>query len=489
MKVGILDFGMYIPHFRVARSDIGEAWRLEQAMPLLIGERSVAGYDEDSLTMAVEALLQAMAAHATAPVDAVLFASTTAPFGEKSCAAVVAAACDLHPNRTVDVGGSLGAGCSALSLAFDALRAGTARQAAVAVADMRRPEPGTLLEAISGDGAAALLLGAASGDETDPHLVAELVGEFHTSDPTIDCWRSRDDRYLRTDDEAFANQVGFFSMVHKAEEGLLEATGLSPDEISGVAVYAPDGRSLLKLARTSRLGACFNRMGTAGPAPTLLTRAGNLGAAFAVAQLVLLLASSSPGDRIALIGYGDGADAYLFEVTDAIVKGTARQAVKSWFDNRSTLPYTLALHFRENLAAKSLFPAEFDPWTSLPLLHRERDALLRFHAQRCNSCGTLWWPHRPACYECGEEDDFSSVRLSRRGKVSSFVVEWAIPSPLSPVGMVTTDTIEGARITSPSTDGDPRGLEIGDEVEFAFRIFHSAKRFPHYSWKVRKLRA
>jgi hypothetical protein len=72
--------------------------------------------------------------------------------------------------------------------------------------------------------------------------------------------------------------------------------------------------------------------------------------------------------------------------------------------------------------------------------------------------------------------------------VASFVAEWAIPSPLPPMGMVTVDTAEGARLTTPSTDGDPRGLKVGDPVEFTLRIFHTAKGLPHYSWKVRSVR-
>lgn len=488
MKVGIIDFGVYLPHFRLPRAEIGEAWRLEQAKSLLIGDRSVAGYDEDSLTMGVEAVQHALEGHESPPIDLLLFASTTAPFGEKSSAAVIAAACDLHPSRTVDVGGSLRAGSSALATAFDAIRAGTARQAVVAMADMRRPEPGTMLEAISGDGAAALLLGAASGNSTDAPILAELVGEYHVSDPTIDVWRARDDRYLRTDDEAFTNEVGYFKMLRTAVDGLLKETGVAPENVSAVAAYVPDGRSYLKMTRASRLNASFTAMGMDGPAPYLLMQAGNLGVPFAAAQLSILLESAAAGDRLALIGYGDGADAYLFEVTDAIAGRANKRPVEAWLKNRTKLSYSLATHFRENLTEKPLFPPEIDPWTSLPLLHRERDELLRFHAQKCNKCGAHWWPRRPACYECGEQQAFSSVRISRRAKVASFVVEWAIPSPFSPVGMVIADTIEGARLTTPSSDGDPRGLEVGDEVEFALRIFHTSKRLPHYSWKVRRPR-
>ena len=482
MTIGIVDFGTYIPHYRVARAAIGEAWKLEQAKPLLIGERAVAGYDEDSLTMAVEAALHALEGQEGSPVDALYFASTTPPFGEKSSAAVVAAACDLDAGRTVDVSSTLRAGTTALGLAFDALKAGTVRQALVTAADMRRPEPGTLLDAISGDGAAALLVG--TGDT----VIAELVGQYHVSDPTIDTWRRSDDRYLQSDDEAFTNQVGYFDLVGKAVKGMLQATGVEPAAVKGAAVYTPDGRAYMSLVKQSPLAVTFMQMGMDGPAPHLLMHAGNLGAAFAPAQLALLLEKASPGDLVALIGYGDGADAYLFRVTEAIADRPAKRPVQAWLDSKAGLPYNLALHFRQNFLEKPLFPPEIDPWTSLPLLHRERDELLRFHAQQCNNCGALWWPHRPNCYECGEQQNFSSLRLGRRGTVASFVAEWAVPAPIAPVGMVTVDTAEGARITTPSTDGDPRHLAVGDEVEFVLRIFHMSKKLPHYSWKVRRVR-
>lgn len=482
MKVGILDFGTYVPHYRVARAAIGAAWKMEQAAPLLLGERAVAGYDEDSLTMAAEAALHALAGHEGAPVDALYFASTTPPFGEKAAAPVVAMACDLDVARALDITDSLRAGTGALSLAFDAINAGTARQALVTAADMRRGEPGSLLEAFSGDGAAALLLG--SGD----NVLAELLGSYHLSDPVIDTWRRTNSRYLHTDDEAYTNEVGYFTLVDRAVKGLLQVTGVEGSVVGGTAVYTPDGRTYMKLAKSSPLAASFAKMGKFSPAARLLMSAGNLGAAFPLAQLALLLETAQPGDLLALVGYGDGADAYLFRVTAAIAQRPAKRSTQAWLDSKAELPYTLLHYFRENLQEKPLFPTYTDPWTSLPLLHRERDELLRFHAQKCGACGALWWPHRPNCYECGAQEGFSSVRLSGRGVVVSFVAEWAIPTPLPPAGMIIADTPEGARITNPATDGDPRQLQMGDAVEFALRIFHTAKDLPHYSWKIRKVR-
>jgi hydroxymethylglutaryl-CoA synthase len=481
--IGIVDFGTYIPYYRLPRKVVGEAWRMEAAMSLLIGESVLAGYDEDVITMGVEAAEQALLPWQRTEIDALYLATTTAPFGEKSSAAVVAAAADLQAGRTVDVTGTLRAGSSALAVAFDTVRAGSARQALVVAADRRRPEPGTLLDAISGDGAAAFLVG--SGEA----VIAELVGEYHLSDPTIDTWRRMDDRYLRSDDEAYTTEVGYLALTGAAVRGLLDATKIDPATVNGVALYVPDGRLYMQMAQKLPFTAAFKRMGMNGPAPALLMQGGNLGAAFAPMQLALLLEQAQPGDHLVMIGYGDGADAYLFRVTEAIGRRAARRTTQDWLAAKGEIPsYTLAHYFRENWQDKPLFPAEVEPWTSLPLLQRERKELLSRYAQKCGQCGAVWYPRRPNCYECGAQDGFSSIRLSGRGTVASFVAEWAIPSPLPPMGMVTVDTAEGARLTTPSTDGDPRRLKIGDPVEFALRIFHTAKGLPHYSWKVRHIR-
>ena len=74
--VGIKNYGAYIPFNRLTRKCIGEAFGKKTAA----GERSVANYDEDSITMAVTAALESTRGYDTRALDAVYFASTTAPY-------------------------------------------------------------------------------------------------------------------------------------------------------------------------------------------------------------------------------------------------------------------------------------------------------------------------------------------------------------------------------------------------------------------------
>ncbi|MFY9264361.1 MAG: hypothetical protein WAO61_02900, partial [Solirubrobacterales bacterium] len=108
---GIAAIGVYVPAGRLPRERIGEAWDSPGAK----GERSVAGGDEDPVTMAVAAGLSALATGAVdaAAIGSVYLATTTAAYQEKLGAATVAAALDLPSNsRTLDISDSRRCGLS-----------------------------------------------------------------------------------------------------------------------------------------------------------------------------------------------------------------------------------------------------------------------------------------------------------------------------------------------------------------------------------------
>jgi len=88
--VGITSFGTCIPAYRLSRDEIARAWKIKS----LGGERAVARYDEDSLTMAVGATLDCIK-RGQHKADGVFFASTTSPYKEKQTAAIIAASADL----------------------------------------------------------------------------------------------------------------------------------------------------------------------------------------------------------------------------------------------------------------------------------------------------------------------------------------------------------------------------------------------------------
>ncbi|MFA5367157.1 MAG: 3-hydroxy-3-methylglutaryl CoA synthase, partial [Dehalococcoidia bacterium] len=120
---GIVSFGAYVPIYRLNREILAQVWGGKGK-----GEKAVANADEDSLTLGVEAARDCLKGFDKSKVDALYFATTTAPYKEKQSASIMAAACDLREEiRTIDLTDSLRSGTIALAMAMDAVKAGSAR--------------------------------------------------------------------------------------------------------------------------------------------------------------------------------------------------------------------------------------------------------------------------------------------------------------------------------------------------------------------------
>ena len=70
---GIVSFGAYLPYYRLSRGAIKGAWGKGGGK----GERTVANFDEDSITMAAAAGMDCLRGFPLDEVDGLFFASTT----------------------------------------------------------------------------------------------------------------------------------------------------------------------------------------------------------------------------------------------------------------------------------------------------------------------------------------------------------------------------------------------------------------------------
>ena len=88
---GITSYGAYVPFCRLSRDIVSRAWGKSPSK----GERAVAGFDEDSVTMATEAAFDCLRGLNRGEVDGLFFASTTSPYKEKQAATLIATVADL----------------------------------------------------------------------------------------------------------------------------------------------------------------------------------------------------------------------------------------------------------------------------------------------------------------------------------------------------------------------------------------------------------
>ena len=131
--VGITSYGAYIPYYRLSRVEIGKAWGKGGG----VGEKAVAGGDEDTITMAVEACFDCLKGMDPEKVEGLYFASTTPAYAEKQSASIIAAALNLKKEiNTIDIGHSVRGGTSALKAALDIVNGGAAKSAILVASAM-----------------------------------------------------------------------------------------------------------------------------------------------------------------------------------------------------------------------------------------------------------------------------------------------------------------------------------------------------------------
>jgi len=237
---GIVACGSFVPRLRLGRGRMAEAmgW-LNPGLAGLEGERSVCSWDEDSLTMAVEACRTALANAGSSSVERLGFASTTFPFADRSNATVVATALGLEGSlRTLDLGGSQRAGTGALAQALAECDAPAAGRALIVAADRRLARPGSAQEARYGHGAAACVVGAEDG-------IARLAGARHYAADFVDHYRAADGSFDYALEDRWVREAGWLELVPKAVTPLLAEAGVEAAAIDHLVVAAPHDQERL----------------------------------------------------------------------------------------------------------------------------------------------------------------------------------------------------------------------------------------------------
>ena len=463
----IASFGAYIPLFRLSREEIGNAWGL----PAIPGERAVANADEDSLTMAVAAGSDCLAGVDPSSIDGLFFATTTAPYDEKQCAGIIAAALDMRTDiNTADFTGSLRAATTALRAAADAVDSGSAGSILVVAADCRLAEPESMWEQLLGDGAGAVLV-----SKQGP---ATLRGFHSVAGEQLGVWRRNEDRYIRSFEAKAETKYGYVQSAVQAGKAVLERENVAPGDLAKGVITAGDPRSQGSVA--SSLG-----LDGAQLQDSLFMPVGNPGVPLVLMMLAGALEEAKAGDKLLLINNGDGADAFLVELAEGFAPAVGRKGLSGHLSQRRTLPnYTAYARFRK-LTKRD----EVDPRGSAVTYWRDTNIVLNFHGGRCRKCGAVQYPIPRLCGECATKDQIEEVKLAKTGSVYTYTLDHLDAGQYLnvPVPRLVLDLEGGGRVFLSMTDGDPQEVKIGMSAEVVFRRLHEASSFHNYYWKCRPL--
>jgi 3-hydroxy-3-methylglutaryl CoA synthase len=478
---GITSYGAYVPLQRINRKVISAATGWSTSAASAPGEKAVANYDEDSLTMAVAAAIDCLDEFDREKIDGLYFASTTPPYRERQNAGIISTALDLRQDiRTSDFSDSVKAGTGALLAACDAVNAGSEKTVLVCASDCRLGKGGSPQEVLFGEGAAALLVG-------DTDVIASLEGSYSLSYDFMDQWRVDGDKYLRFWEDRWVRDEAYTKFIPEAITGLLKKYGLEAKDFAKVvfpSIYLREHGGIAKKLQ----------LDPAQVQPEILTTIGDTGTANSMMMLVAALEEAKPGDKILVASYGNGSDAMFFQVTDRIEKVRDRMAIQKHLASRKDLTaYEKYAAFHNVIPMEMGFRGEVGP-TAVSMMWRERKTILALNGAKCRRCGTPQYPYQRVCVNpgCGAIDEMEEYRFSdKKGKLFSYTADSLAFSANPPEMYGLVDFDGGGRFAFNLTDCEPDALSVDMPVEMTFRrkYVDEVRGIHGYFWKAMPPRA
>ena len=464
MSYGILEISPYVPPMRIRRDEILKAvgWAVPGLKGASRGERAVANWDEDTITMALEAARNCLKLSAEIP-SRVTLASTTFPFADRSNSGVVCSALNLPATiKNEDVFGSRRAAVSAIVKYFDSKLGGL-----LISSDCRDARSGSVQEMSYGHGAAAAILGKG-------RLKAEIVAVASRQDDLVDQYRSRTNQFDYALEERWIREEGWLKIVPMAINDVLKKVDISLENLDKIIVHGSTGaaRSLLK-----KLHVPSNII-----ADNLFLEVGDTGVAHPILMLAEALKNAKSDDLILLIGFGQGTDVVLLKRTNEPFRN-------DWDIKLNRQPienYTQFLSLRQMISIDFGLRAERDNRTALSAFYRKNREITGMLGGRCANCNTLQFPKSLICVKCGavHSQEFESLS-NMRGRVKSFTEDWLAYTPFPPYIYGNVEFDGGANIMLEFADFRPGQVHVGDNIRLVFRIkdFDDKRDFRRYFWK------
>ena len=344
MKTGICGYGVYIPRFRIKAEEIASVWGGDAdgiKAGLKVGEKAIAGLDEDTVTIAVEAARNAMEMAEIDPsnIGAIYVGSESHPYAVKPTATIVAEAIEATPVMTAaDFEFACKAGTAGIQTCMGLVGSGMVEYGMAIGADTAQGAPGDMLEYTAASGGAAYLIGK-------KNVIAGIDDTYSVTSDTPDFWRREGEPYPRHGGR-FTGSPAYFKHVLSASTGLMKKLNLTPKDFDYAVFHQPNGK--FPRAAAKNLGFSDNQIKDG----LLVDRIGNTYSGSTMLGLARILDVAEPGSRILVTAFGSGAgsDSFSISVTDEIEKKRKiGRGVEYYIDEKKYVDYGTYVKYRRKI--------------------------------------------------------------------------------------------------------------------------------------------
>lgn len=477
--VGIVSYSCYVPRYRLNRKLIFKSmgWLDPSTAANARGEKAVANFDEDSITLAVAASSQALRNLNRREIGGLYFSSTSLPYKERLNAAIVSGALGLPDAiRGADFTGGLKAGTTALMSGLEAVSANALGHIVVCASDCRLGKPASAEEMIFGDAAAAFVLGR-------ERVIAEYKGCYSLTCDFVDHVRGEFAKFDRKWENRWIRDMGYNRLIPTALEGLLQKYDLKISDFAKVVYDCQDSAARRKLNKVFGISAEMEQ-------ENFQMNIGHSGAAQSLVMMAAALDDAKPHDKILLLSFGSGCDALFFEVTEEIANFAGSSVVNDQMSKKVELDhYEKYLVWRDILPVNTGLRSEEDLWTRPSVLWRHRQEVLGLCGSRCLQCGTPQYPAQRVCVnpQCGAIDQMEDYSfMDKTGRIVSYTGDMLAASFNPPTSYGAVEFDGGGKYYFEFTDCNLKDLAPGAKVAMSFRRkYKDEKRgISGYFWKA-----
>ncbi len=471
---GIKSFGAFIPRRRLQRAAIAaaHAWAFPGLKAQARGERSMCGWDEDVITMAVEAGRDCLRGANVDSLRGLTLASTTAPYADINNAVLVGTALRLPEQAaSADAAGSTRAGLSAL---IDACRGAGTGDRMIIASEKRLAKPGSAQEMQYGCGAGAVTVGEGEG------LIACFLGSETVSTPFFDHFRKSGQDFDYVWEERWIRDEGIARIVPQAVGRLLARLGLGAERVAHFGMCGGPLKGDVAVAKALRLRPeCV--------LPDLQSQVGDTGTAQPLLLLIAGLERAQPGEVVVVASFAQGCEVVAFEMLQTPPASGRRGLAGAIAARIEETAYLKLLSNDGHVELDWGMRAETDHKTALTQLYRSSDQIFGFIGGHCSACGAVQFPRLPTCVNCGKADTQTPQALADEpARVATHTADWLQYSPAPPLYMGLVQFDSGARVLMEIVDVGPAGLDVGTPLTMCFRIKERdrLRGWDRYFWKA-----
>ena len=264
--VGFIGYGAYVPRYRLPAREVARVWTGGKGAGLPIKEKAVPGFDEDVITMSIEAAKNALARAGIAATElrAIWVGSESHPYAVKPTSTVVAEA--IGASASIQAGDwefACKAGTEAIVAAMGFVGSKMADYALAIGMDTAQGKPGDALEYTAAAGGGAYILGPAE------ESLAIINSAYSYVTDTPDFWRREYQKYPEHG-MRFTGEPAYFKHITEAATALMQAAGTTAKDYKWAVFHQPNTKFPQRVA--SQLGFSMDQIAPGLLVPVLGTR-------------------------------------------------------------------------------------------------------------------------------------------------------------------------------------------------------------------------